>query len=255
MVPLAYWAILMLIGAMLMRGAGCTYNDMVDKDLDKHVKRTASRPLAAGTLTRVQATLWMTFQMLASAFILWLLPSSVWGVALLSLPIVALYPWMKRFTSFPQLVLGLAFNWGVWIGWFCWQSQLTWLPFLVYLAGIFWTLAYDTIYAFQDIEDDQIIGIKSTARYFATHGKLFIGACYALFWLLISLAGWFAHYGPVFFSVLAIGIFVSYYRLHKLNLTQASACLHAFKNNVFIGSIVAFAFIASKLGLSMWGIS
>ena len=175
------WAGLILIGAIAMRGAGCTYNDIVDQDLDAQVERTALRPLPAGTVTTKQAWRW-TFAQIGIGFLVWLcLPLLAKGIALLALPLVAAYPFMKRITWFPQVWLGMTFNWAVLVAYAAKTGTVSTPLFLLYLGLIFWTVGYDTIYACQDVEDDAMVGIKSTARKFGGRVKLGVGICYFVF--------------------------------------------------------------------------
>ena len=175
------WAGLILIGAIAMRGAGCTYNDIVDQDLDAQVERTALRPLPAGTVTTKQAWRW-TFAQIGIGFLVWLcLPLLAKGIALLALPLVAAYPFMKRITWFPQVWLGMTFNWAVLVAYAAKTGSVSTPLFLLYLGLIFWTVGYDTIYACQDIEDDAMVGIKSTARKFGPNIRSAVALCYALF--------------------------------------------------------------------------
>jgi len=179
------WALLILIGAIAMRGAGCTYNDIVDQDLDAKVERTALRPLPSGTVTTKQAWLWLLIQCFIGLIVLLLLPRFAQIIAICSLPLVAAYPFMKRITWWPQIWLGFTFNWAVLVAFAAKTGSLT-LPIgLLYAALIFWTIGYDTIYACQDIEDDALIGIKSTAIRFGNRVKLGVGICYSLCIILL----------------------------------------------------------------------
>lgn len=175
-----YWAALILIGAIAMRGAGCTYNDIVDQDLDAQVERTALRPLPAGTLTTKQAWLWLVAQCVIGLIVLLCLPRLAQLIALLSIPLVAAYPFMKRITWWPQLWLGLTFNWAFLVAYAIKAQRLSEPALLFYAALIFWTVGYDTIYACQDMEDDAMIGIKSTARKFGAKIKGGVAICYSL---------------------------------------------------------------------------
>lgn len=154
-------------GAWLMRGAGCTWNDITDRDFDGAVERTKSRPIPSGQVSAKQAAVWMALQALIAFGILLTFPPMAIGLGVLSLLPVAIYPFAKRFTWWPQVFLGLAFNWGALLGWAAHTNSLSWPPLVLYVAGIAWTLFYDTIYAHQDKEDDALIGVKSTARLFA----------------------------------------------------------------------------------------
>jgi len=154
------------IGAFLMRGAGCTWNDITDRKIDAQVARTRSRPIPSGQVTVKGAVIWMGLQALVALFILLTFPWAAIGLGVLSLLPVAVYPFAKRFTWWPQVFLGLAFNWGALLAWAAQTGSIAWPAFVAYLAGIAWTLFYDTIYAHQDTEDDALIGVKSTARLF-----------------------------------------------------------------------------------------
>ena len=160
------WAVLILIGAIAMRGAGCTYNDIVDQDLDRQVERTALRPLPAGTVTNKQAWIWLFAQCGVGLIVLLCLPRLAQIISLCSIPLVAAYPFMKRITWWPQVWLGLTFNWAVLVAYAAKTSTMSVPLLIIYTGLIFWTVGYDTIYACQDIEDDMKIGVKSTARRF-----------------------------------------------------------------------------------------
>ena len=177
------WAALILIGAIAMRGAGCTYNDIVDQDLDKQVERTALRPLPAGTVTTKQAWIWVFAQCAVGLIVLLCLPRLAQIISLCSIPLVAAYPFMKRITWWPQIWLGLTFNWAVLVAYAAKTGSINGSLLLVYIGMIFWTVGYDTIYACQDIEDDAIIGVKSSARRLGKNVKLGVGICFTIFFL------------------------------------------------------------------------
>ena len=174
------WALLILIGAIAMRGAGCTYNDIVDQDLDAKVERTALRPLPAGNVTTKSAWIWLLAQCAIGLIVLLCLPRLAQIIALCSIPLVAAYPFMKRITWWPQLWLGLTFNWAVLVAYAAKTGTLSPAVLILYAGLIFWTVGYDTIYACQDIEDDAMIDVKSTARRFGKRVKLGVGLCYAI---------------------------------------------------------------------------
>jgi len=170
--PLDIWIILATaMGAFLMRGAGCTWNDIADRDIDARVARTRSRPIPSGQVTARQAALWMIFQALISFAILLTFKPLAIALGIASLLLVGIYPFAKRFTWWPQIFLGLAFNWGALLAWAAHTGTLSAAPLVLYLAGITWTLFYDTIYAHQDTEDDALIGVKSTARLFGNASR------------------------------------------------------------------------------------
>ena len=176
------------IGALLMRGAGCTWNDISDRDFDGAVERTRSRPIPAGDATVRNAIIWMVAQsLLAFGILLTFPPAAIWLGILALLP-VAVYPFAKRFTWWPQVFLGLAFNWGALLGWAAHTNSLSTAPVLLYVAGIAWTLFYDTIYAHQDAEDDALIGIKSTARLFGENSSKWLAGFLVATVSLLGLA-------------------------------------------------------------------
>ncbi len=182
------WALLLFIGAIAMRGAGCTYNDIVDQDLDRQVTRTALRPLAAGTISTKQAWIWLFAQCFIGLMVLLALPRLAQIIALCSIPLVAAYPFMKRITWWPQLWLGLTFNWAVLVAYAAKTGHLSISIFILYAGLIFWTVGYDTIYACQDIEDDALIGVKSTARRFGAYVKPAVAMCFVIMTALLFFA-------------------------------------------------------------------
>ena len=194
------WAILILIGAIAMRGAGCTYNDIVDQDLDAQVVRTALRPLPAGTVTTKQAWIWLFAQCAVGLIVLLCLPRLAQIISLASIPLVAAYPFMKRITWWPQVWLGMTFNWAVLVAYAAKTGEISPAALTLYAGLIFWTLGYDTIYACQDIEDDMKIGVKSTARRFGKHIKVGIGLsyffCISLVVLAVSFEGMNSYRNP-----------------------------------------------------------
>ncbi|MBQ4827009.1 4-hydroxybenzoate octaprenyltransferase [Leisingera sp. HS039] len=175
-------------GAWLMRGAGCTWNDITDRNFDGQVERTRSRPIPSGQVTVKGALAWMGLQCLAGLLILLTFNQAAIAMGILSLLPVAVYPFAKRFTWWPQVFLGLAFNWGAMLAWVAHTGTLGWPPVLLYLAGIAWTLFYDTIYAHQDTEDDALIGVKSTARLFGTQSPMWLRRFIVAFVSLMALA-------------------------------------------------------------------
>jgi 4-hydroxybenzoate polyprenyltransferase len=188
--------ILMFAGAIAMRGAGCTLNDIVDADLDAKVERTRSRPIPAGTVTKRQAAAFLALQALAGAVVLLQFNWTTVGLGVASLVLVVIYPFMKRITWWPQLFLGLAFSWGAIVGWTSQAGSLSLPPLALYLGCVLWVIGYDTIYALQDVDDDALIGVRSTARLFGERVKPAVALFYAgtvACWLLAGLAaggGW-----------------------------------------------------------------
>ena len=188
----ALLALLFAIGAVAMRGAGCTYNDILDRDIDAKVARTALRPLPSGAVSLRQAWAWLLVQCAVGLLVVLALPDFAKLVALGAIPMVALYPLMKRITWWPQIWLGLTFNWGVLVAAAATRGAITQADVLLYGALIFWTLGYDTIYAIQDREDDALIGVRSTARRFGDQIKPAIAVIYGLTCVLVAMAGWVA---------------------------------------------------------------
>src|SRR4051794_12727965 len=182
--------ILMLVGAIAMRGAGCTLNDIVDAELDAKVTRTRSRPIPSGAVTKRQAAVFLVLQVLVAVAVVLTFNLLTIGLAVLSLALVAIYPFMKRITWWPQLFLGLAFSWGALLGWTAQMGSLSWPPLLMYAGCILWVIGYDTIYALQDVEDDAMVGIKSTARPFGKRVKPAVAVFYGgavVLWLIAGL--------------------------------------------------------------------
>ena len=197
-----WWLLpLFLFGAVTMRGAGCVYNDIVDRDLDRSVARTRDRPVASGAVPVTRAWVWLTLLALCALPVLLALRPLAAGVAVGSLALVAAYPFMKRITWWPQAWLGLTFNWGALVGWTA-VAEPSWAMALLYAAGLFWTLGYDTIYALQDIEDDALAGIKSSARALGSGARAGVAAFYAVAVGLAAAALWLVHPDPL--TILAL---------------------------------------------------
>lgn len=258
------WAALILIGAIAMRGTGCTYNDIVDQDLDAKVERTALRPLPAGTISNKQAWIWLMAQCGIGLIVLLMLPRLAQYIALGSIPLVAAYPFMKRITWWPQVWLGFTFNWAVLVAYAAKTGEMTLPVFILYAGLIFWTIGYDTIYACQDIEDDAIIGVKSTARRFGSRVKLGIGVCYLMCVSLVMLA-LLTVYLPQFLPK-SVSSFISLSRLStklilmalalpfamhlawqviSLKLTEPSNALKKFKSNFWAAILLIVPLIWS----------
>jgi 4-hydroxybenzoate polyprenyltransferase len=240
------WAVLFLLGATAMRGAGCTWNDITDRDIDASVSRTALRPIPSGAVTLRQAYLFLGAQLVVG-FGVWLaLPVDAKLIALLSVPLVAAYPFMKRVTWWPQAWLGLTFNWGVLVG-AAVATTIT-LPVLVLYAGlILWTIAYDTIYALQDREDDALIGVRSTARLFGQRAVL-ISFCFHMgATALIALAAALNEAGRI--GALTAILFLAHgiWQAARLKSSREQAALAVFKSNVWAGLIVVLGFALSAM--------
>ena len=238
------YIILFFLGSVLMRSAGCIVNDIVDKDFDKKVKRTKQRPIASGKISVLNALVYASFLCLAALIILlqfnWL--TIVLGLS--SMILAFSYPFMKRITYWPQLFLGLTFNWGIIMGWTSITNYLSVEPIILYLAAIFWTLGYDTIYGIQDIKDDEIIGLKSTSIKFKNNVKFFVGSCYCLCVVGILMLFFIMEINKfnLVFSIFFILSLIYQIKIFKIN--DPKTCLAAFKINNITG-IFVFVFILS----------
>ena len=234
------------LGAVVMRGAGCTLNDIIDRDIDAKVERTRSRPIPAGEVSVVQAGAFMLVQLALGAVVLFSLRPQVLVFGFAVLVLVATYPFMKRVTFWPQLFLGLNFNWGVLIAWVAVTGHLAMPAVLLYLAGVAWTLGYDTIYAHQDKADDARIGVKSTALRFGARSKLWVGGFYLLAVIGVGLAlrsaeaSWIAAF-PV---VLTAGHFI--WQLRRWRMDDPASCLAVFKSNRTAGLLIFLACVAVR---------
>ena len=236
--------ILFFLGSVLMRSAGCIVNDIVDKDFDKKVKRTKQRPIASGKITVLNALVYVSLLCLAALIILlqfnWL--TVVLGLS--SMFLAFSYPFMKRITYWPQLFLGLTFNWGIIMGWTSLANSISIEPIVLYLSAIFWTLGYDTIYGLQDIHDDEIIGLKSTSIKFKNKVKIFVGTCYSLCVFLVLLM-FFMMEINIYLLVLTIPFIATLiYQLKIFKISSSESCMLAFKNNNLAGLLI-FIFIFS----------
>ncbi|WP_417588493.1 4-hydroxybenzoate octaprenyltransferase [Pararhodobacter oceanensis] len=241
-------------GAVLMRGAGCTWNDISDRDIDGKVERTRNRPLVAGQVTVREALIWMGFQMFASFLLLLTLNGAAIALGFLALVPVAIYPFAKRFTWWPQVFLGLAFNWGALLAWTAQTGSLGMPAVILYIAGICWTLFYDTIYAHQDAEDDALIGVKSTARLFGENTEYWLRGFLVASVVLMSLAIIYALTplaDPLKLSLSLAGAWAFgahlNWQLGLLKIDNSAVCLRLFRSNRDAGLIVVLIFAAALL--------
>ncbi len=241
--PSGWYIILFGLGALVMRGAGCTWNDITDRDYDGKVARTALRPIPAGEVSVKQAIAFAVAQCLIGFVILIQFNFETILVGVASLLLVAAYPFMKRVTYWPQAWLGLTFNWGALVGWSSMQPGIAWPAIALYAAGFFWTLGYDTIYAHQDKEDDALIGVKSTALRFGDATGPWLVAFYTLTIILLGAAGWLVNTGWGFWPVLAIGAAHLVRQIMKVQIDDPQNCLHHFKSNRDFALIIFAGFI------------
>ncbi|CAN7294465.1 4-hydroxybenzoate octaprenyltransferase [Bosea sp. LjRoot90] len=245
--PNLWHCLLFLIGAIVMRAAGSTFNDIVDRKLDAQVARTRGRPLPSGQVSAKAAALFMVGLSLAGFIVLLQFNRFTVIAGIASLAIVAIYPFMKRITNMPQFVLGLAFSWGGLVGWSAVFGRLDAPAYLIYAAAVFWTIGYDTIYAMQDIEDDVIAGIKSSARYFGAFTQQAVGICYGATIALAGVAAWFAGAGLVAF--IGLGIFALHlgWQVHSIAGADGRNALMLFRSNWHAGLILAAGFALDAL--------
>jgi 4-hydroxybenzoate polyprenyltransferase len=243
---------LFFLGAFAMRGAGCTWNDIVDRDLDRSVERTRSRPIPSGQVSVAQAAAFLVVQSLIGLAVLLSFNVFTVGLGVASLAIVAVYPFMKRVTYWPQIVLGLAFSWGALMGWAAAFGRIDPPALLLYAGSIAWVIGYDTIYAHQDREDDALIGIKSTALLFGERTKPMLVLFYGLAVLLIGAAGLSAGAGPAFtFVLLAFAAHLGW-QISRLDMADPDRCLALFKSNRDAG-LILFAGLLLDAALSRLG--
>lgn len=239
--------LLFALGAIAMRGAGCTYNDIVDRDIDARVARTQSRPIPSGAVTLRGALAFLVLQCLIGLGVLLALPPFAILLGLASLLIVALYPFAKRVTYWPQIVLGLAFNWGALLGWAAELERLGWAPALLYLGGIAWTIGYDTIYAHQDREDDLMIGVKSSALRLGRRTRPALVAFYGLALLGFIGAAVAAGLGIGAYLGLGLAALHLFWQIARLDIDDPARCLSLFKSNRDFGLLLFLALIAGAI--------
>jgi 4-hydroxybenzoate polyprenyltransferase len=236
--PNIYYAALFLAGAIVMRGAGCVLNDLADRDIDAKVARTSTRPLPSGRITTKSAILFLCALLLIGFVILLQFNTLTFKTAIASLAIVAIYPFMKRITFWPQFVLGLAFNWGAIVGWTAVIGEIS-LPCLtLYAGGIFWTLAYDTIYAHQDKDDDALIGVKSTALLFGKSTVYWLSCFFAASLALIDASLWLVSAPLTAHIGVAAAAMHAAWQVARFDDTNANICLQLFRANRNFGAII-----------------
>lgn len=239
--------VLFFIGAIAMRGAGCTFNDIVDRDIDDKVARTRSRPIPSGQVSVAQAAAWLVAQALVGLAVLVQFNLFAIAVGVASLVLVAIYPFMKRVTYWPQLFLGLAFSWGALMGWATETGTLAWPTVVLYLGCIAWTIGYDTIYALQDVEDDVLIGVKSTARLAGEKVRPFVALFYAVAAVLWAVAALMAGAGWVFFGAFVVTLVLLGWQVATIERTNGARSLMLFKSNHWLGVALTAAFVLEGL--------
>ena len=241
--PNPWHILLLLIGAIVMRGAGCTWNDLVDRDIDARVERTRSRPIPSGQVSVPAAVAFLVAQALVGLLILLQFNRFAIVVGMASLGVVAIYPFMKRVTYWPQIFLGLAFSWGALMGWAAARGRLELPALLLYAGSIAWVMHYDTIYAHQDKEDDALVGLKSTALLFGARTKPALMLFSAAAVMLIGLAGYAANAGAVF--ALGLAVFAAHlgWQIARIVLDDPESCLRVFRSNRDAGLILFAALL------------
>ena len=237
-----------LAGSILMRSAGCIVNDIYDKNFDKKVERTKNRPIASGKISIKLGLIYMIILCLCAFLILINFNKLTIILALCSIPFALLYPLMKRITYWPQLFLGITFNYGLILGWISIHGELNIIPLIMYFGAIFWTLGYDTIYGFQDIKDDEIIGVKSTSIKFKNIPFAFLIICYSIFLLSIIISGIILKFNYIFFMSLTLLVYHLFFKqIAQLNIAVKKNCLKIFNSNNEIGLIIFVSIIIGKI--------
>ncbi len=243
-----FYLFLFFCGSVLMRSAGCIVNDIVDKDFDKNVERTKNRPIPSGKVSINSAIVFSVI--LCSLAFLVLINFNLFTIllAIASMPLAFSYPLMKRYTYWPQLFLGITFNFGLLLGWSSYNESLGIIPLIFYFGAIFWTLGYDTIYGFQDIEDDEIIGVKSTSIKFKKNPKIFLTICYVLFITSLLISGKLLNFNLYYYvGILFISIHLFMYQIIKFDKKNKIECLNIFKSNNILGLMVFINILIGKI--------
>ena len=243
-----FYLFLFLSGAILMRSAGCIINDIVDRKFDKKVFRTKNRPIASGKISVTLGFFYSGILCLIALGVLINFNNTTIILALGSMPLAFIYPLMKRYTYWPQLFLGITFNYGLILGWTSVTNKINIIPLIFYIGAIFWTLGYDTIYGFQDIKDDEIIGLKSTSIKFKNTPYVFLKICYSIFLLSLILIGFFVSLNVYYFLfLLLVSVQIYYLQIYRLNIDNPKSCLETFKSNNSLGFLILLALIIGKL--------
>ena len=242
-----FYLILFFLGSVLMRSAGCIVNDIADRNYDKKVLRTKNRPIASGRISIMLAFFYASFLCLLALVVLLQFNKLTIYFALASMPLAFTYPYMKRLTYWPQLFLGITFNYGLLLGWISVQENLSLMPVIFYIGAIFWTLGYDTIYGYQDIKDDEIIGVKSTSIKFKNNPKKFISLCYVITLVSVTSTGLIMNFDNVYFLFLILPAMHLFYQIKVLNIKDGNVCLKIFKSNNMLGLIIFINLLIGKL--------
>ena len=242
-----FYLILFFLGSVLMRSAGCIVNDIVDKNIDKKVERTRDRPIASNKVSVIEGIMLATILCLLALLVLLQFNNLTIFLALGSMPLAFTYPLMKRYTYWPQLFLGITFNYGLILGWTSIRESIDYVPIIFYLGAIFWTLAYDTIYGFQDIKDDEIIGVKSTSIKFKNNPKQFLTLCYLITSICTLLSGYLMNFNIIFFIIMIIPITHLFLQVKNLNINNSQNCMKIFKSNNIFGFLILLNILAGNI--------
>ena len=243
-----FYLLLFFLGAVLMRSAGCIVNDILDKEFDKKVERTKNRPITSNKISIKLGVFYSITLCFLALLVLLNFNKITIILALGSMPLAFTYPLMKRFTYWPQLFLGITFNYGLILGWTAIYGEINLLPILFYFGAIFWTLGYDTIYGYQDLKDDEIIGLKSTSIKFKNNPIKFLIMCYTVFLFTILMIGLLMDLNKIFYLIyLIIFLQMSFFQIKKLNIENKLICLKIFKSNNFLGLLVFLGLVAGKI--------
>ena len=243
-----FYSVLFLSGSILMRSAGCIVNDIADKNFDQKVERTKNRPIASGKVSVKLASTYALIMCGIAFLVLINFNKLTILMALISMPLAFTYPLMKRITYWPQLFLGITFNYGLVLAWISISGEISIIPIIFYLGAIFWTLGYDTIYGFQDIKDDEIIGVKSTSIKFKNDPKKFLFISYCMFIISLFLIGILMNFKMYYFLFMIVPVLhLLVFQISRLNINSPLECLSKFKSNNFLGLIIFINILIGKL--------
>ena len=243
-----FYSFLFFVGSILMRSAGCIVNDIADRNFDKKIVRTKNRPIASGKISILLATIYVIILCSLAFLVLVNFNKLTIILAIASMPLVFTYPLMKRFTHWPQLFLGITFNYGLILGWASINVNISLAPLVFYFGAIFWTLGYDTIYGYQDIKDDEIVGVKSTSIKFKNNPKKILFSCYSITILSLIFLGFIMNFNFIYFLFLIFPfVHLFFFQLIKLNAKNPNLCLKIFKSNNLLGLIIFLNLLVGKL--------
>ena len=242
-----FYLVLFFFGSVLMRSAGCIVNDIADRNYDKKVLRTKNRAIASGKISVKLGFFYISLLCLLALIVLLQFNKLTIILGLASMPLAFAYPYMKRLTYWPQLFLGITFNYGLLLGWISIQESLDLTPIIFYIGAIFWTLGYDTIYGYQDIKDDEIIGVKSTSIKFKNNPKKFLSLCYVITFISIISIGVLMNFNNYYFLFLILPAIHLFFQIKVLNIKDQNICLKIFKSNNMLGLIIFTNLLIGKL--------